>query len=239
MEMIKTPHINANDGDFARTVLMPGDPMRAKFVAENFLQDARLINNIRGIGGYTGYYNGKKVSVMASGMGMPSMGIYSHELYSFFGVESIIRIGSAGTLSDNIKLGDVIIAMSASHDSAYMAKYKLLGTYAPTASYELLRQAVEESERAKIRYRVGSVLSSDVFYSELEELRKWTDMGILGIDMETAALYANAAHLGKRALTLLTVSDHIERGERLSAKARETGLCDMIRVALNTAAALS
>ncbi len=234
-EIIKTPHIEAALGDFAKTVLMPGDPLRAKFVAENFLKDARLVNNIRGIHGYTGTYEGRPVSVMASGMGMPSIAIYSYELYSFFGVDNIIRIGSAGALADSLALGDVVLAMSASTNSAFLEQYGVRGHFAPTASYALLRRAVERAESLGIGYTVGSVLSSDVFYSSPEESLRWRELGILAVEMEAAALYANAARLGKRALAILTVSDHIVKGDALDAAARQSSFTDMMRLALGVA----
>ena len=160
---IPTPHINAGKDDFAKTVLMPGDPLRAKFIAENFLTDARLVNNVRGIQGYTGYYNGKRVSVMASGMGMPSIGIYSYELFNFYGVDNIIRVGSAGAISNELKLRDIVIAMSASYNSVYANQFDLPGTFAPTASYSLLKKAVDEAEKQGLSYKVGNILSNDLF----------------------------------------------------------------------------
>ncbi len=234
-EIIKTPHIEAKADDFAKTVLMPGDPLRAKFVAENFLEDARLVNNIRGIQGYTGTYRGKRVSVMASGMGMPSIAIYSYELYKYFGVENIIRIGSAGALSDGLGLGDVVLAMSASTNSSFTEQYGVRGHFAPTASYELLRRAVSEAETLGVGYTVGSVLSSDVFYSSPEENQRWRELGVLAVEMEAAALYANAAYLKRRALAVLTVSDHIIRGDSLDAEARQTSFTDMMKIALGVA----
>ena len=231
-----TPHINATPEDFAKTVLMPGDPLRSKFVAENFLEGARLVNNVRGIHGYTGSYRGVPVSVMASGMGMPSIGIYSYELFKFFGVENIIRIGSAGALSESIQLRDIIFAMGASTTSAYASQYELGGSFAPICSYELLRAAVTEADRLGVRYSVGNVLSSDVFYNANTSLNdKYRAMGILGVEMEAAALYMNAAYLKKRALAILTVSDHILTGEELDAEARQNSFTDMMEIALNTA----
>ncbi len=236
MNNYPTPHINATPADFAKSLLMPGDPRRAKFIAENFLEGARLVNDVRGIGGYTGKYKGEPVSVMASGMGMPSIGIYSYELYSFFGVENIIRVGSAGALSDDLKVRDIIIGMGASTNSNYAVQYRLDGTFSAVASYELLKLAVEESERIGARYKVGSLLSSDSFYNaDPDAQMRWRDMGILGVEMEAAALYMNAARLGKRALAICTVSDHIITGEALDAKARETSFTEMMEIALNTA----
>ena len=232
-----TPHINANPEDFAKTVLMPGDPLRSKFIAENFLTDAKLVNNVRGIQGYTGYYNGKRVSVMASGMGMPSIGIYSYELFNFFGVENIIRIGSAGGISEQVKMRDIIVGMGACTTSNYAVQYGLEGTYAPIASYELVKAVVEEAEKLGAPYAVGNLLSSDIFYNANPEAReKWTRMGVLGVEMEAAALYMNAAYAGKRALAICTVSDHLLTGEAVDAEARQNSFTEMMKVALNVAA---
>lgn len=231
-----TPHIKAVSEDFAKTVLMPGDPLRSKFVAETFLENARLVNNVRGIQGYTGTYKGVPVSVMASGMGMPSIGIYSYELYNFFGVENIIRIGSAGGLADDVKLRDVIIGMGACTNSSYQEQYGLGGNFAPIASYELLSRAVEEAEKLGVRYKVGNLLSSDVFYNANPNFNDgWYKMGVLGVEMEAAALYMNAAAAGKKALAICTVSDHILRGEALDADARQNTFTDMMKIALNVA----
>ncbi len=231
-----TPHIKASSADFAKTVLMPGDPLRSKFVAENFLENARLINNVRGIQGYTGTYKGVPVSVMASGMGMPSIGIYSYELYNFFGVDNIIRIGSAGGLADDVQLRDIIIGMGACTNSAFQDQYKLNGNYAPIASYELLSRAVEEAKKIGVRYKVGNLLSSDVFYHADPKFNEgWYKLGVLGVEMEAAALYMNAAAAGKRALAICTVSDHILRGEALDADARQNTFTDMMEIALNVA----
>ena len=231
-----TPHIHATPEDFGKTVLMPGDPLRAKFIAENFLTDARLVNNVRGIQGYTGLYNDVKVSVMASGMGMPSIGIYSYELYNFFGVENILRVGSAGALQMKVRVRDMILGMGASTNSAYGTQYGLGGTFAPICSYELLKAAVAESEKIGARYHVGNILSSDVFYNDDPNFnQKWIEMGVLGVEMEAAALYMNAAKAGKRALAICTVSDHILTGEALDSEARQNSFTDMMRVALNVA----
>ena len=231
-----TPHIKATSADFAETVLMPGDPLRSKFVAENFLENARLVNNVRGIQGYTGTYRGVPVSVMASGMGMPSIGIYSYELYHFFGVESIIRIGSAGGLADDIQLRDVIIGMGACTNSAFQDQYKRNGNYAPIASFELLSRAVKEAEALGVRYKVGNLLSSDIFYHADPEFNQgWYKMGVLGVEMEAAALYMNAAAAGKKALAICTVSDHILRGEALDADQRQNTFTDMMKIALGVA----
>ena len=236
MKNYPTPHISATPDDFAKTVLMPGDPLRSKFIAENFLENARLINNVRGIQGYTGTYRGKDVSVMASGMGMPSMAIYSYELFNFFGVENIIRIGSAGGIAENVKLRDIIIGMGASTTSSYARQYGLDGDFAPIASYELLEIAVEEAKKIGTRFAVGNLLSSDVFYgANTEANKKWQAMGILGVEMEAAALYMNAAYAKKRALAICTVSDHIFTGEALDSDARQNSFTEMMEIALNTA----
>ena len=231
-----TPHIKATSADFAKTVLMPGDPLRAKFVAENFLENARLVNNVRGIQGYTGTYKGIPVSVMASGMGMPSIGIYSYELYNFFGVENIIRIGSAGGLADNIKLRDIIIGMGACTNSNYQDQYGLGGNFAPIADYELLRRAVKEAEAIGANYQVGNLLSSYIFYNANPKFNDgWYKMGVLGVEMEAAALYMNAAAAGKRALAICTVSDHLFTAESLSAEDRRSSFTDMMKIALEIA----
>ena len=231
-----TPHINASPEDFAKTVLMPGDPLRSKFIAENFLQGARLVNNVRGIQGYTGKYKGEPVSVMASGMGMPSIAIYSYELFKFFGVENIIRVGSVGGMAENVKIRDIIFGMGASTTTNFAVQYGLEGTFAPLASYELLKTAIAEADRIGASYHVGNLLSSDIFYNANPEAsEKWTKMGVLGVEMEAAALYMNAAHLGKRALAICTVSDHLVTGESLDADARQNSFTEMMEIALNTA----
>ncbi len=232
-----TPHIKATPADFAKTVLMPGDPLRSKFVAETFLENPVLVNNVRGIQGYTGTYKGVPVSVMASGMGMPSIGIYSYELYNFFGVENIIRIGSAGGLAENVQLRDVLIGMGACTNSSYQEQYGLGGNFAPIADFTLLRKAVNEAEALGVRYQVGNLLSSDVFYNANPKFNDgWHRMGVLGVEMEAAALYMNAAYAGKKALAICTVSDHIIRGEALDADARQSTFTDMMTIALNIAA---
>lgn len=234
-----TPHINATPEDFAKTVLMPGDPLRSKFVAENFLTDAKLINNVRGVQGYTGTYEGTRVTVMASGMGMPSIGIYSYELFNFFGVENIIRIGSTGSLSMDVKVRDIVFAMGASTNSNYGRQFELPGTFAPIADYQLLKTAVAQADEVGARYHVGNVLSSDTFYDAQEDANDyWIKMGVLCIEMETAALYMNAARAGKRALGLFTVSDHILTHEALDAEARQNSFTQMMEVALRTAKAM-
>ena len=236
MSNIPTPHIAAKEGDFARTVLRPGDPLRAKSIAENFLTDAVLVNNVRGVNGYTGLYNGKRVSVMASGMGMPSMGIYSYELFKFYDVDNIIRIGTAGSLQPDLKIRDLAIAMGACTDSNYAAQYELPGTFAPIASFDLLRKAVDQAEKmGNISYKVGNVASSDVFYSERPTMEAWQKMGVLAVEMETAALYMNAARTGKNALTICTISDSLVTGEVTTSEERQTSFADMMKVALEIA----
>lgn len=245
MEKIKTPHIEAFENDFAKTVLMPGDPLRAKFIAENFFSEASLINNIRGVQGYSGYYKGTRLSVMASGMGMPSIAIYSYELFEMFGVENIIRIGSAGALAKNIKLRDIVIGMSASTDSSIIKKYGVPGTIAPTADFTLLDKCIKKAECLALPYHVGNILSSDVFYgfedylpTEQRSLERWSKMGVLAVEMEAAALYLNAKRSNKNALAVCTVSNHLLSGEEMSAKEREVSFTQMIELALETAVQL-
>ena len=231
-----TPHINAAPDDFAKTVLMPGDPLRAQFIARNFLENAKLVNNVRGIQGYTGTYKGERVSVMASGMGMPSIGIYSYELYNFFGVENIMRIGSVGAMSEKVKVRDIIIGMGASTTSSFAVQYNLEGTFAPIADYKMMRIAIEEAEKAGARDAVGNLLSSDIFYNaNADAQKKWERLGILGVEMEAAALYMNAAYAGKSALAICTVSDHLLTGESLDSEARQNSFTEMMEIALNTA----
>ena len=231
-----TPHISATPADFAKTVLMPGDPLRAKYIAENFLTDAKLVNHVRGIQGYTGTWKGVPVSVMASGMGMPSIGIYSYELYNFFGVENIMRIGSIGGMSERVKIRDIIIGMGACTNSNYAAQYNLQGTYAPIADYTMMKIAIEEAEKLGASYVVGNILSSDMFYNADPTVTEhWTKLGVLGVEMEAAALYMNAAYAGKRALAICTVSDHLLTGEATSAEERQNSFTEMMEVALNTA----
>ncbi|MBR5539635.1 MAG: purine-nucleoside phosphorylase [Clostridia bacterium] len=232
---IPTPHINAKAGDFAKTVLMPGDPLRAKFIAENFLTDAVLVNNVRGVQGYTGYYNGKRVSVMASGMGMPSIGIYSYELFNFYDVDNIIRVGSAGAISEDLKLRDIVIAMSASYNSVFAGQYNLPGTYAPTASYELVRKAVDEAEKLGLSYKVGNILSNDLFYDDGMRTLEWQKMGVLAVEMESAALYMNAARAKKNALCICTISDCIYNSDSCTAEERQNTFTQMMKLALEIA----
>lgn len=230
-----TPHIAAEKGDFAKTVLMPGDPLRAKYIAENYLEKAVLVNDVRGVHGYTGEYKGKRVSVMASGMGMPYIGIYSYELFRFFDVENIIRVGSAGALSEKLKVRDIVLAMGACTDGNYAAQFSLPGTFAPIASYRLLTEAVEIAAKSGIIPRVGNVLSSDLFYDDSASTLKWNKMGVLAVEMETAALYMNAARAGKNALSILTISDNLVTGEATTAAERQNSFTQMMELALELA----
>lgn len=233
---VPTPHIAAKVGEIAKTVLMPGDPLRSQFIAENFLETPVLVNNTRGVQGYTGTWKGVPVTVMASGMGIPSIGIYSWELYSEYGVENIIRIGSAGAMQDNIHVRDIVLAMGACTDSNFAHQFNLQGTFAPIADFTLLRAALDCAEEAGLRYHVGNIFSSDNYYDDGgDSLDQWTRMGILAVDMEAAGLYLNAARLGKRALTICTVSNHIYRPEELSAEERQTSMTEMMTLALDTA----
>ncbi len=234
-----TPHINAAPGDFAETVLMPGDPLRSQFIAENYLSERRLVNNVRGVQGYTGVYRGVPVSVMASGMGMASIGIYSYELFRFFGVENILRVGSAGGMSEKLKVRDIVLAEGACTDSNFGAQYGFRGTVAPIADFTLLRTAAEQAEKMGLSYQVGSIYSSDVFYNDdpgqNAALQK---LGVLAVEMEAAALYLNAARCGKRALAICTVSDHLLTGEALPAQERQTSFREMMERSLETAVRL-
>ncbi len=232
-----TPHNEAKKGDIAKTVLLPGDPLRAKYIAENYLEDARQFNQVRNMLGYTGRYGGREISVMGSGMGMPSMGIYSYELFSEYDVENIIRIGSAGALSEDVRLHDLVIAMGACTDSNYAAQYNLAGTFAPIADFGLLERAAKLAAERGIRAVVGNVLSSDVFYQDSPDVNDgWRRMNVLAVEMEAAALYMNAARLRKHALCMLTVSDHLYLGGSLTPQERQTGFTQMIELALETAA---
>ncbi len=232
-----TPHINLKEGtSFAKTVLMPGDPLRSKFIAENFLENPELVNNVRGVQGYTGTYKGHKISVMASGMGMPSIGIYSHELYNCFGVENIIRVGSAGGLSDEVKLRDIVAGIGANTNSNFAAQFGVKGTIAPTCSYELLAAAVESAKELGLDMKIGNLYSSDTFYDFDEDCnRKWANAGSLAVEMEAAALYLNAMRAGKRALAICTISDMPFTGEACTAEERQNTFTDMMKVALETA----
>lgn len=236
MTNIPTAHNSAKAGDFAKTVLMPGDPLRAKYIAETYLENPRQVNAVRNMFGYTGTYKGKEISVMGGGMGMPSIGIYSYELFNFYDVDQVIRIGSAGAFQDNIKLMDVVIGMGACTDSNYAYQYGLPGTFAPIADYELLNRAVETAKRQGTNVVVGNVLSSDVFYNAMSNVNDlWRNMGVLAVEMEAAALYMNAAKAGKKALCMLTISDHLYTGESLSAEDRQLGFGKMMEIALELA----
>ncbi len=233
---IPTPHITAKKDDFAKTVLMPGDPLRAKFIAENFLDDYKLVNNVRGIQGYTGYYKGKRVSVMASGMGQASMGIYSYELYKFFGVENIIRIGSCGGFSRDLHVKDIVIAMGACTNSNYASQYNLNGTFSAIADFSLLKKAVESCESKGVKFMVGNILSSDTFYDESNSSLEFAKLGVLGVEMESYALYCNASRLNKRALTICTVSDSfVYPEENTTAEERQISFTNMMEIALEIA----
>jgi len=230
---MSTPHNSANKGDIAKTVLMPGDPLRAKYIAEKYLTDVKQFNSVRNMFGYTGKYNGKEISVMGGGMGIPSIGIYSYELFNFYDVDTIIRIGSAGGISDDVKMRDLVIGMGASTNSSYADQYNLPGTIAPIADFGLLRAAVETAEKKGINVKVGNVLSSDVFYNADPTFNdRWKKMGILCVEMEAAALYLNAIAAGKKALCMLTISDHLYTGEALDADERQTSFHEMMEVAL-------
>ncbi|MDF2699334.1 MAG: purine-nucleoside phosphorylase [Haloplasmataceae bacterium] len=234
---IPTPHIEVKEPDIiAETVLLPGDPLRAKFIAENFLEDVKQFNAIRNVLGYTGTYKGKRISVMGTGMGMPSIGIYSYELIHFYGVKNLIRIGSAGAIQPHLNLYDLVISMSASTNSNYLHQYDLPGTFAPTASFNLLNKAVKVAEKKGYTYHVGNILSSDTFYEDNPDAwKKWAKMGVLCIEMEAAALYANAARAGVNALAILTISDSLVTHELTTANERQTAFTKMMEVALELA----
>ncbi len=235
-----TPHIAAEKGAFAKTVLMPGDPLRAKLIAETYFENPVLVNNVRGIQGYTGTYKDVPISVMASGMGIPAIGIYSYELYSFYGVENIIRIGSAGALQQEVHLRELIAATGAHTDSNFAAQYGLNGTVAPVADYTLLSTAVEAAQKLQLPMHVGTVFCSDVFYDDdPQSTEKWAKVGALATEMESAGLYWTAQRLRKRALTLVTVSDHILTKEKLSAEDRQNTFSQMMELALETAVAMA
>lgn len=235
MSKTPTPHNEAKLGAFAETVLMPGDPLRAKFIAETFLEDAEMVNNVRGIHGYTGTYKGKRVSVMASGMGMPSMGIYSYELFNFYDVKNIIRIGTAGVIKPDLKVRDVVIGQGACTNSAYANQFRLPGTYAPICSFELLQKAVKAAEELGIEPIVGNLYSSDVFYDDAMSLSEWQKMGVLATEMEAAALYMNAARAGKNALAICTISDNPFTGEATTPEERQNSFTNMMKIALEIA----
>lgn len=228
-----TPHNAAEKGEIAKTVLMPGDPLRAKYIADTYLEDVKCFNTVRNMFGYTGTYKGKEISVMGGGMGIPSIGIYSYELYHFYDVESIIRIGSAGAFQDDVNLMDVVVGMGACTDSNYASQYHLPGTFAPIADFTLLEKAVNIARKQGTPVKVGNILSSDIFYNDDDAVNeKWRKMGVLAVEMEAAALYMNAARAGKKALCILTISNHIFKGDDLSAEERQTGFHKMMEIAL-------
>lgn len=230
-----TPHIAAKPGDFAETVLMPGDPLRSKFIAETFLENPVLVNNTRGVQGYTGTYKGKRVSVMASGMGMPSIGIYSYELFNFYDVKNIIRVGTAGVVRPDLKVRDIVIGQGACTNSSYVNQFDLPGTFAPICSYELLKKAVDAAEKLGVTPVVGNLYSSDAFYDDSMGLSKWQKMGVLAVEMEAAALYMNAARAGKNALAICTISDNPFTGEVTTAEERQMTFTKMMEIALEIA----
>lgn len=231
-----TPHNKAEAGDIAKVVLMPGDPLRAKYIAETYLTEVKCFNSVRNMLGFTGKYKGKELSVMGGGMGIPSISIYSYELYKFYDVDTIIRIGSAGALQEDIALKDIVMAQGACTDSRFAYQYELPGTFAPIADFSLLERAVAEARALEIPFKVGNVVSSDIFYNAYPDVaKKWADMGALCLEMEAAALYMNAAKLKKKALAILSISDHIIKGTELSAEERQTGFSNMMEIALRMA----
>lgn len=233
---MSTLHIAAEKEEIAQTVLMPGDPLRSEYIAKQYLQNAVLVNDIRGVHGYTGDYRGKRVTVMASGMGQPSIGIYSYELFHFYDVERIIRIGTCGSYDPELHLRDLIIAMGACTDSNFAAQYRLPGTFCPIADFDLVRRAAEECESLGVHYKVGNILSSDHFYEDEPTGMTWAKMGVLGVEMESAALYCNAARAGKRALCICTVSDSfVHPEEKSTPEERQTSFTQMMEVALQLA----
>lgn len=235
--MTKTPHINLLDNiGFGKTVLMPGDPLRAKYIAENFLENPILVNNVRSVYGYTGYYKGIKVSVMASGMGMPSIGIYSYELYKYFGVENIIRIGSAGAINERVKLRDIVVGMGACTNSNFAAQYGMSGTIAPIADYNLLSTLKSVADTNNIDVEIGNLYSSDTFYDDTNPSINWSKVGCLAVEMEAAALYLTAQRLSMRALTICTISDLVYPPyDSLEAIDREQTFTKMMKLALESA----
>ena len=230
-----TPHNEAKIGDIAPIVLMSGDPLRAELIAKEYLDGAQCFNRVRGMLGYTGTYKGTRISVMGHGMGIPSIGIYSYELYNMYNVQAIVRLGSAGAISEKVRVKDLVIGMGASTDSAYGRQFELPGTFAPLADYDLLKAAVDCCNEKGAHYHVGNLLSSDIFYEERTDVNaKWAGMGVLAVEMEASALYMNAAHAGKRALTICTGSDHLLTGARLSSEAHRSGLLQLLEVGLET-----
>lgn len=236
-QSVPTPHNSAKLGDIAETVLLPGDPLRAKYIAETFLEDPVQYNTVRGMYGYTGTYKGKRISVQGTGMGIPSIGIYTYELIHFYGVKNLIRIGSAGAIQEDLKLHDVVIGIGSCTDSNFGSQFNLPGTFAPIASYELLEKAVNSARNLNVDVKVGNILSSDVFYGEdgLEGLRKWQKMGVLAVEMESAGLYMNAARAGVNALCILTISDCPFTGEVTTSEERQVAFTNMMKVALELA----
>jgi purine-nucleoside phosphorylase len=235
--LVPTPHISAPEGSFAKTVLMPGDPLRSQYIAQKFLTNTVLVNNVRGVQGYTGEYKGKKVSVMASGMGIPSIGIYSHELFTAYDVDNIIRVGSAGALMDNIKLKDIVVGVGASTNSNFALQFGLPGTIAPIGSYDLIKKTDKCATEMKIidKVKFGNIFSSDTFYSDVHPDTKWAKMGCMAVEMEAAGLYLNAARAGKNALSICTISDQLVTNEHLSPDDRQSGFNEMIKLALEVA----
>ena len=235
-KLYPTPHIHAEPRDFAKTVLMPGDPKRSEFIAKTFLENPVLVNDVRGVHGYTGTYKGTPVSVMASGMGMPSIGIYSYELFNFFDVDNIIRVGSAGSMQEHIHIRDVVFGQGACLNGNFADQYHLPGNIAPIADYTLLKTAIEQAEKLGVRYHVGNLLSSDTFYNDdPADGMKWAKMGVMAVEMEAAALYLNAARAGKRALALCTISDSLVTHELTTAEERQNSFTQMMEIALDTA----
>ena len=233
---MSTPHNSAEKGAFAKTVLMPGDPLRAKFIAETYLEEPKLVNNVRGIQGYTGTYKGVPVSVMASGMGMPSMAIYSYELFNMYGVENILRVGSAGAVSMELKLRDIVLGQGACTSSSMQDNFGVHGHFAPIADFDLLRCAAQICEERKLRCKAGNLISSDIFYNDDPAFNQpLLNLGALAVEMEAAALYMNAARAGKRALAICTISDHVLTGEATSAEERQTTFNEMMELALEVA----
>lgn len=233
---VPTAHNSAAVGDIAKTVIMPGDPLRAQYIAENFLEDAVCYNKVRGMLGYTGYYKGKRVSVQGHGMGIPSIGIYTYELFNFYDVDNIIRVGSAGSISSKVSVNDIVLAMGACTNSNYGSQYQLNGVFAPTASYHLLKKAEELANKVDgVNVHIGSVLSSDMFYNDSKDTLSWNKLGVLAVEMEASALYMNAARAGKNALCMLTISDELLTGHELSSEQRQTGFGKMIQIALEVA----
>lgn len=237
---VPTPHISAVKGEIAKTVLMPGDPLRSKFISETFLENPVLVNNVRGVQGYTGTWKGVPVTVMASGMGIPAIGIYSWELFNFYDVDNIIRIGSAGAIQDDIKLMDIVVGMGACTDSNFAHQFNLPGAFAPVADYTLMREAIAAADEKGVKVHVGNLFSSDNFYSDgFDSADSWKKMGVLAVEMESAGLYMNAARAGKRALCICTISDHLYRSEELTSEQRQTSFTEMMEIALDTAVRMS